>query len=52
MKFSFCFCLKRDRSTYNTSSENIHYINSKIKPPTVILPPIPLSPNVQMIPIE
>ncbi|CAF4360308.1 unnamed protein product, partial [Rotaria magnacalcarata] len=40
------------RSTYNTSSENIHYINSKIKPPTVILPPIPLSPNVQMIPIE
>ncbi|CAF3321225.1 unnamed protein product [Rotaria socialis] len=52
MKFSFCFCLKRDRATYNISSENIYYANSKLKPPTVILPPIPLSSNVEMIPIE
>jgi hypothetical protein len=41
MKFSLCFCFKRDRATYNLSPASIYYTNSNSRMPTVTLAPLP-----------
>ena len=41
MKFSLCFCFKRNRATYSLSSANIYYTNSNSMIPTVTLAPLP-----------
>ncbi|CAF2754644.1 unnamed protein product [Rotaria sp. Silwood2] len=52
MKFSFCSCLKRARSTYSISSTHIDDTNSNSKISTITIAPLPLLSDMPVVPIE